>query len=466
MLRVLYSIFLLTLALSCTKKEPLFVEVEAEHSGINFSNNLKNEPNLNILNYLYYYNGAGVATADFNNDGFIDIYFTSNQFEDQLYLNKGNFTFENITSKANITNDSGWTTGVTHVDINQDGLLDIYICKVSKYKHLTGHNLLYINQGNNANGVPQFKEQAKEFGLDFSGLSSQAVFFDYDNDTDLDMFLMNHSVYPNNNFGNGKIREDYHPEYGDVLFENQNGFYVNRSQEANIYQGRIGYGLGVSVTDFNNDNYLDVYVGNDFFENDYLYINQKNSTYLDIIKNKPNKVGHTSHFSMGNDAADLNNDGFIDLLSVDMLPENLKTYKTSGLEYAYPIYRQYLNKNYNPQYMQNSLLLNNQGSSFSEIAYLSGIAATEWSWAPLLADFDNDGYKDIFITNGIPGATNDMDYMNFIANDEIQKRIDKGMTSTDMPLIHEIPQKKVANYIFKNEGNLTFTNKKRGMDGH
>ena len=334
----------------------------------------------------------------------------------------------------------------------------IYICKVSGYRNLVGKNLLFVNQGTNAQGVPIFREAAAEYGLDFSGLSTHASFFDYDLDGDLDMYLLNHSVHPNRNYGQGKLRNGYHPQFGDILFRNNNGHFEDVSEEAGIFQGKIGYGLGLSISDINNDTYPDIYVGNDFFENDYLYMNQKDGSFKEVISNDDMKLGHTTHFSMGNTIADLNNDGLSDIVSLDMLPENLETYKSSGLEYAYPIYRQYLNKGYSPQYMQNTLHVNIDGQHFSESAHLSGIASTEWSWGVLPADLDNDGHKDLFISNGIVGATNDMDYMNFIANEDIQKRIDNGLNQSDLPIAQEIPQKKVPNYLFRNKGNLTFEN--------
>lgn len=432
--------------------------MDPEETGIHFVNGLNDSPDLNILNYLYYYNGGGVVAADFNNDDLVDLYFVGNQVPDELYLNKGNLTFERVTDLSGIDNATGWSTGATHVDINNDGLLDIYICKVGRYRSIKGKNLLYVNQGIDDKGIPRFEEQAALYGLDFIGFSTQAAFFDYDLDGDLDMFLMNHSVHPNRTYGRGSIRKRFDPLSGDVLFRNDNGNFIEVSEEVGIFQGKIGYGLGLSISDVNNDGYPDIYVGNDFFENDYLYINQQNGTFKDLISSDDLRMGHTTHYSMGNDIADINNDGLVDIVSLDMLPEDLKTYKTSGLEYAYPIYQQYLRNGYAPQYMQNTLHLNLGNETFSEIAHISGIAATEWSWGALLADFDNDGFKDIFITNGIKGATNDMDYMNFIANEDLQRRIDAGMDDTDMPLIHEIPEKKVPNYFFKNNGDLTFTN--------
>lgn len=441
---------------ACNKKTPtLFSYVDDKKTGIDFTNQLTSTPNLNILNYLYFYNGAGVAIADFNNDGFEDIYFTGNEVADKLYLNKGNFNFEDITEKSGIENSMPWTTGVTTVDINNDGFLDIYICKVGDYNSIKGENLLYVNQGIK-NGAISFKEQAAEYGLNFKGFSTQAVFFDYDLDGDLDMFLLNHSVYPNRNYGNGKKRLEVDKQSGDKLFENINGKYVDVTFTSGIFQGKIGYGLGVSVSDINNDGYPDIYVGNDFFENDYLYINQKDKTFKEIISADVTKLGHTTHFSMGNAINDLNNDGKMDIISLDMLPEDLFTYKTSGLEYPYQTYDNYIKNGYAPQYMHNSLHLNYGNENFSEVGFLSGIASTEWSWSPLVADFDNDGHKDIYITNGILGATNDMDFINFISNENIQKRINKGMSEDDLSLIHEIPEKKTANYFFKNTANGLF----------
>jgi len=446
-------------AICACKTEPsLFEEIAPSSSGIQFSNNLTNTQELNILTYLYFYDGAGVAAADFNNDGLVDLYFTSNQSEDKLYLNKGNLKFLDITKEAGINNGDGWTKGVTHVDINNDGLLDIYVCKIGDYKQLKGKNLLYINQGTNAEGIPIFKEDAKLYNLDIKSFATQSVFFDYDLDGDLDCFLLNHNVHPNSNYGNGNKRKEIDALSGDKLLRNDEGIFVGVSQEAGIFQGKIGFGLGVSVSDINNDGYPDIYVGNDFFENDYLYINQKNGTFKEINSTSEKNLGHTTHFSMGNDIADINNDGLMDIMSLDMLPENLLTYKTSGLEFPYQTYEFYLKNNYAPQFMQNTLHLNLGSTNFSEIAYLSGVSATEWSWNVSLADFDNDGFKDIFITNGILGATNDMDFISFIANDHIQKRISQGMSEKEMGFIKEIPEKKVANYFFKNNKDLTFSN--------
>ncbi|MGN7512963.1 MAG: VCBS repeat-containing protein [Allomuricauda sp.] len=451
--------FLLTLT-GCTKNKSntLFVLKDSNQTGIKFNNRLEQTPELNILNYLYFYNGAGVAAGDFNGDGLVDLYFTSNQGADKFYLNQGGFNFKDATTLSNLTNNTGWTTGVTHADVNNDGLLDIYVCKVGDHGTIRGQNLLYINQGNNNEGIPIFSEEAATYGLDFIGYSTQAAFFDYDLDGDLDMYLMNHSVNPNRSYGKGGKRKIVDSMSGDILYKNENGQYVDVSKEAGIYQGTIGYGLGLAISDINNDAYPDIYIGNDFFENDYLYINQKDGAFKETISNDDKKLGHTTHFSMGNDIADINNDGLSDILSLDMLPEDLETYKTSGLEYAYPVYQQYLKNGFAPQYMQNALHLNLDGENFGEIANLSGIDATEWSWGALFADYDNDGFKDLFISNGIQGVTNDMDYINYISNEEIQQNIEKGLSDKDMELIDRLPKKKVQNYFYQNKGGTSFNN--------
>lgn len=456
-LRILLLILLLNSFVACKKATTLFVKVNETQTHIYFENKLEDTPELNILNYLYYYNGAGVAAADFNNDGLVDLYFTGNQTQDKLYLNKENLKFEDITIEAGIENADNWTTGVTTVDINNDGLLDIYVCKVDGYRNLKGANLLYVNQGV-VNGIPIFKEAAASYGVDFRGFSTQATFLDYDVDGDLDLFLLNHSVHPNRNYGLGSQRITIDSLSGDKFFENINSSYVDVSTQAGIFQGKIGYGLGVSVSDVNNDGYPDIYVGNDFFENDYLYINQQNKTFKEVISDDVTKLGHTSHFSMGNAISDINNDGNNDIISLDMLPEDIKTYKTSGLEYPFQTYLYYLKNGYAPQYMQNTLHLNVGNGNFSEVAFQSGIASTEWSWSPLIADFDNDGHKDMYITNGILGATNDMDFINFISNEKIQKKINQGMSKEDLSFIKQLPKKKVSNYFFKNKGNNTFEN--------
>ncbi|MEZ4779711.1 MAG: VCBS repeat-containing protein [Flavobacteriaceae bacterium] len=456
-LKKILFLFLFPWIIGCSKKEALlFEKLEESSTGIIFQNSITSSLDLNILNYIYYYNGAGVATADFNNDGLVDMYFTANQSPDKLFLNKGNLHFDEITQKAGIDNTENWTNGVSIVDINQDGFMDIYICKTGNYLQVKGRNLLYINQGINAEGVPTFKEEALTYGLGFVGFSTQASFFDFDLDGDLDMYLLNHSTNPNQNYGKGTLRNLPNLESGDKLFENRDGVFFDISEASGIFQSKTGYGLGISVSDVNNDGYPDIYISNDFFENDYLYINQGNKTFKEIIHIENPAIGHTAHYSMGNDISDINNDGLTDIVSVDMLPEDLKTYKTSGTEFNYQNYVNYIKNGYAYQFMQNTLQLNNGNDSFSEIGYASGIAASEWSWSPLMADFDNDGFTDIYITNGILGATNDMDFINFIANDNIQKSLGKNMTEKEMEFIKKIPEKKTPNYFFRNTKNNRF----------
>ncbi len=452
-------ILILAFFTSCENQESttLFKLVPSDQSGILFVNELKDTPQFNILRYLYYYNGAGVAVGDFNNDQLEDLYFISNQGENRLYINRKALHFEELTSDI-LKDNEGWSTGVTTVDINNDGLLDIYVCKLGNYRGIKGKNKLFVNKGFDKKGIPSFKEEASIYNLDISSFSTQASFLDYDQDGDLDMYLLNHSVHPNRTYGRGSKRKQIDTLSGDRLYQNQNGQYKDVSKQAGIFQGAIGYGLGVSTSDINNDGYPDIYVSNDFFENDYLYINQKDGTFEEIISSDQNNIQHTSHFSMGVDIADVNNDGLTDIVSLDMLPEDLTTYKSSGTEYAFPVYNQYLKNGYQPQYMQNALQLNRGNNQFSEIAFYAGIASSEWSWAPLIADYDNDGYKDIFISNGIKGATNDMDFISFIANDNIQKRIEKGMTKEDLALISELPSKKTNNYFYQNNKNLAFNN--------
>ena len=455
----LITCFLISCSESENKKDFLFQDLSPEQTGISFTNHLQDTPDLNILTYLYYYNGAGVAVADFTNDGWEDLYLVANQGPNKLYVNKEKMQFHDATSKV-IEDNEGWSTGVSIVDINQDGWPDIYLCKVDNGEQLKGKNKLFVHQGLDDQGLPVFEEQAAVYGLDFSGFATQASFFDYDLDGDLDVYLLNHSVHPNRTYGRGSKRKQVDSLSGDRLFQNENGKFIDVSQQAGIYQGAIGYGLGLATSDINGDGYPDIYVGNDFFENDYLYINQKDGTFKDMIITKSTGIGHTSHFTMGVDISDINNDGLPDILSLDMLPENLQTLKASGNEYGYTIYNQYLRNGYQPQFMQNTLQLNRGDLSFSEIGFLSGIAATEWSWAPLFMDMNNDGNKDIFISNGIKGATNDMDFISFIADKNIQKQINKGMTSRDLDFIRQLPEKKVSNYFYRNNGDISFTDMK------
>ncbi|WP_304517697.1 VCBS repeat-containing protein [Cecembia rubra] len=427
-------------------EETLFTSIKPSYSGVDFSNELVEEESFNIIEYLYFYNGAGIAVGDINNDGLLDIYFSSNQQGNQLYLNKGNLQFEDITEKAGLVSPGPWKTGVSMVDINGDGFLDIYLCRVSGYKGLEGKNELYIN-----NGDLTFTESAELYGLDFKGFSTQAAFFDYDGDGDLDMYLLNHAVHTERSFGRAALRYIDNGQAGDKLYRNNLDKgeikFSAVSNEAGIFSSQVGYGLGIGIADLNKDGWPDIYVSNDFNENDYLYINQKDGTFKESISKS---LTYSSRFSMGNDLADINNDTWIDIMTLDMLPEDEKTQKMSVGEDPYEIFKLKLNFGYERQASRNMLQLNNADGTYSEIAQLAGLYATDWSWAVLLADFDNDGLKDVFISNGIKLRPNDVDYINFIT----------GATSLDqiknLDLAAKMPEGLVPNYFFKNSGNLQF----------
>jgi len=442
-------------------EKPLFTKLNSAYTGVNFSNLNIDSDTLNILDYLYYYNGAGVAVGDFNNDGLPDIFFTSNTNGNKLYLNKGNFKFEDISEKAGILQGMPWETGVSLVDINGDGFLDIYICAVSNHKPVTdtsntffknSHNLLYINNGNNT-----FTESSHQYGLDIMGYNTQAVFFDYDHDGDLDMFLLQHSTHGTDKYGDSSIRSSYSEVSGGKLYRNDGGHFTNVTKGSGIISSPVGYGLGVGVADFNQDGWEDIYVSNDFQENDYYYINQKNGTFKEMNREA---FGHESKFSMGNDIADLNNDGWPDIMTLDMLPEDEKVLKSSQSDVPYDVYEFQKKFGYYNQYSRNCLQLNTgKGYRFSDIALYSGVAATDWSWSPLIADFDLDGYKDIFVTSGIKKRQNDLDYIRFLSGIQYRQMLTANARENDQVLLANQPDGRCHNYLFKGNENLQFEDK-------
>ncbi len=456
----LLIIIILIQIVACKSKDEqysLFQVLNHDSTGIHFSNQLKPTAAFNLFSYMYYYNGAGVGAGDFNNDGLTDLFFAANQGGNALYLNKGKMHFEDITQLAHITNDSAWSTGVSVVDINNDGKLDIYICRVGNYKILKGKNQLFINQGINEKGTPQFKEEAHKFGLDFSGFSTQAVFTDYDMDGDLDMFLLNHSVNHDGNYAPRTLfLNTFDSLAGHRLYRNDNNQFIDVTKSSGIHSSKIGYGLGVVVSDINMDGWPDIYVGNDFHENDYLYINQKNGSFKDESEHQ---LMHTSQFSMGVDAADINNDAFPDIISMDMLPYESYMLKRSISEDDYNIFQHKLAYGYSYQYARNNLQLNRRNGLFSEIGQYAGIYSTDWSWAALWMDFNNDGKKDLFISNGIPKRMNDIDYINFVSGGEIQQKLASNtLQNKDLTLINKFPEIKIPNQFFINEGNAKFSN--------
>ncbi|MBK8517973.1 MAG: VCBS repeat-containing protein [Saprospiraceae bacterium] len=436
-------------------EKPLFEILEASRTGITFSNDLTTTLQKNIFNYLYFYNGAGVGAGDFNNDGLIDLFFAGNQVASELYLNRGEMKFENVTRKTNISNDSTWCTGVSVVDINNDGMLDIYISTVSQIMGLHGHNKFYICKRIDENGIPHYEDEAVSMGIDSTGYGTQAAFFDFDLDGDLDMFQLNHSTHKNNTFGQRTSFQNTVNKYsGDRMYRNDHGIFTDVSGSTGINRSAIGYGLGVVVSDLNMDGFPDLYIGNDFHENDYYYVNNGNGTFTERLTEQ---IMHTSRFSMGVDAGDINNDGFPDIVSLDMQPEDPFILKKSEGEDAYDIFTFKLGYGYNHQYAQNALQLNNRNGTFTELAAYSGIHATDWSWSALFTDFDNDGWKDLFISNGIPKRMNDIDYINFITQSEIQWKISmEHMEEKDLELINKIPEIKLYNKFYSNNHGLKF----------
>ena len=458
----LYISIIVFVLISCVdeKKEDIptekaaiyFHNVPADSSGIDFSNDLKHSDDLNIIEYLYYYNGGGVAVGDINNDGLEDMYLTGNQVSDKLYLNLGNLQFRDITKESGLNFENSWSTGVTMVDVNNDGLLDIYVCKVGNFKNLKAHNLLYINQGNTT-----FEESSDEYGLNFSGLSTQSAFFDYDNDGDLDMYLLNHSIHTPRSYGDIEIRKKPDSIAGDRFYENKlnegKPKFENVTRSSSIYSSALGYGLAIAVSDINEDGFLDVYVGNDFHENDYLYINQGDKTFKESGKEYFN---HTTRFTMGVDIADINNDLLPDIFSLDMMPFDAEIFLKSGGEDSDKITQIKKGFGFENQYARNTFQLNMGNGSFSDIALMTDTHATDWSWSTLIQDYDNDGLGDIFISNGIYKRPNDLDYINYISNIDYAKYDRTKQSELEKKLIEKMPTVNISNVVFRNEGDLEF----------
>ncbi len=440
---------------SCSgESDKLFQRIPSSESGLTFSNDLENTPEFNILNYLYFYDGGGVSIGDVNNDGLPDIYLTANMKPNKLYLNKGDFTFEDITEKAGVEGTADWATGTVFADVNGDGLLDIYVSSVN-YLSKSGKNQLFIN-----NGDLTFTDQAEKYGLDFEGFSKQATFFDYDNDGDLDMYLLNHAVHTRQTFTKAEKRKTYDPDAGDRLFRNDGDTFTDVTRESGIYSSLIGYGLASTAGDLNSDGCTDLYVSNDFHENDYLYLNNCDGTFDEVLQQS---TGHTSRASMGVDIADFNNDGRPDIFVLDMLPGDESGRKSSVSSEPYNVYRVQREFGYHPQLIRNTLQLNlgtlkGETPYFSEISQLAGVSATDWSWASLFFDMDNDGRKDLFVSNGIYRRPNDLDYLVLLRSNSVQDVMQRGMSDTTMSLIQKMPHVKIPNVAFKNEGGLTFAN--------
>jgi hypothetical protein len=432
------------------KENALFQLQPSTETGITFNNKVSEDGEFNVFNYRNFYNGAGVAIGDVNNDGKPDIFFTSNQGENKLYINKGNWKFEDVTAKAGIKGYHRWHTGVTMVDINGDGWLDIYVCNSGGIKDADRANELYINQKDGT-----FKEEAEKYGLADKGLSTQAIFFDYDHDGDLDCFVLNNSYRPIGSFGYDKdLRNVRDPLNGDRLYRNDNGKFVDVSAQANIYGSEIGFGLGVTAGDLFNTGWDDMYVSNDFFEHDYLYKNQHNGTFKEISENA---IGHMSLSSMGSDMADINNDGLLDVFTTDMLPEGDARLKTTTKFDEFDVYNAKLKNSFHHQFTKNCLQLNNGDGTFSEIADMAGVSATDWSWGALIFDFNNDGWKDIFVSNGISRDLTNQDFLAYFSSQEVMNEVKSGGFKSKK-FLDQMPKTPITSYGFLNGRNLQFNN--------
>jgi len=438
----------------------LFTLLPPEKTGISFINKVQNSKEFNIFKYRNFYNGGGVAIGDINNDGLADVFLTGNMEPNKLFLNKGELEFEDISESAGISGNKPWSTGVVMADINNDGLLDIYVSNAGNMEGNNHDNDLYIN-----NGDTTFTEKAHEYNLAKTGFSTHASFFDYDKDGDLDAYILNNSNIPVSSLGYAEQREVRAQDWegvpkifrgvGDMLLRNDNGKFVDVSEDAGIYGSLIGFGLGVMVVDINNDLYPDIYVSNDFYERDYLYINNQNGTFSEEIQKWTN---HLSLSAMGVDMADINNDGLTDIFITDMLPEPDQRVKSVMEFEGYNIFKLKQSKDFHQQYIQNTLQLNNGNGSFSEIAYYSGVEATDWSWSGLLFDMDNDGLKDIYVTNGINHDLTDLDFVDFFANEIIQKMALTGRKESIDSIINKMPVTPLPNYAYRNNGDITFSN--------
>ena len=454
--RILFLLFPLVVACQSTssEEEPLFQLLDSESTGINFVNEVKEDDKLNVLEYQYLYNGAGVAVGDVNNDGLADVYFSGNMVENKLYLNKGAFHFEDITEIAGVAGRKKWKTGVSMADVNGDGKLDIYVCYSGPGTAQERKNELYINTGSK-NGVPTFVESAAKYGLDAEGtFTTQVVFFDMDKDGDLDVFMVNHAeMFYNAFFNTQSLRKTRHPQFGNRLYRNDKGFFHDISDEAGIHGSGLNFGLSVAVGDVNNDTWPDLYVTNDYNEQDFLYLNLKNGHFAETLKSS---IGHISKFSMGSDIVDFNNDDKADIITMDMLPEDNRRQKLLKGPDEYDTYQLLVDSGFHHQNMRNMLQVNVGNNpegipQFSEIGQLAGVSNTDWSWSPLVCDLDNDGNKDLYVTNGYLRDFTNMDFLKYTYQEEADKAKAQGKKMNTWELIKQMPSTKVSNYCFANK---------------
>jgi enediyne biosynthesis protein E4 len=449
------SLFLLIMLFSCSgekEKDPtLYQELDVESTGVNFRNDLSFDENFNVFTYRNFYNGGGVAIGDINNDGLVDLYFTANLGPNKLFLNKGDFRFEDITDGAGVAGTRAWSTGVAMADVNGDGFLDIYVCNSGDISGDNKQNELFINQGDGT-----FKDMAEAYGLADQGFSTHAVFFDYDKDGDLDVYLLNNSYQAIGTFNkmqNERIKRD--AVGGDKLFRNDGDKFTDVSEEAGIYGSIIGFGLGITIGDVNQDTWPDIFISNDFFEKDYLYINNQDGTFTESMEGSMRSI---SAASMGADIADINGDGLLDIFVTDMLPEPQTRLKQVTTFESWDKFQFNKTHSYHYQYSRNMLHLNNGDGTFSEIGRLGNVEATDWSWGALMYDMDNDGLRDIFVANGIYQDITDLDYLNFIDDEQTKRKIISQEGVNYKALVDPIPVNPIPNYAFRNLGELKFEN--------
>ncbi len=470
---VLFLIGALLLGFRCSSPSPpiikvgrLFTSLPTAHTGIEFSNQLEYDEEFNVYTYRNFYNGGGVGLADVNNDGLTDVFFCGNLVDNKLYLNQGDFRFKDITASAEVGSAGVWSTGVSLADVNGDGWIDIYVCKSGSPDGENRHNELFINNANpSSTGVVTFTERAKEYGIADQGLSTHAAFFDYDRDGDLDMYLLNNSFRSVGGYDlRPGQRETRDPQGGNKLYRNDNGHFTDVSEAAGIYGSAIGFGLGVTIGDVDRDGWQDIYVSNDFFERDYLYLNNQNGAFTESLETMMPEI---SLGSMGADMADINHDGYPDIFVTEMLPDSERRYKTKAAFETWDKYRMNVKNGYHQQFARNVLQLSTPLATtdsltqtvFREIGRLAGVHATDWSWGALMADLDNNGDPDIFVANGIYKDLLDQDYIQFMGDPSTVRAILSRENAVIQQLIDSIPSEKIANYAFANQGNFTFVNK-------